>query len=66
MLIQQIVRELQALPEEKLAEIYDLIHHYRLELNRESARPRTPGVLEGTLGESFFEPLLEEELRRWE
>lgn len=32
MLIQQIIQELQALPEEKLAEIYDMVHHFRLGL----------------------------------
>ncbi len=34
MLIQKIVQELQDIPEEKLAEIYDLIHYFRLGIGR--------------------------------
>ncbi|MGP1385443.1 MAG: hypothetical protein ACTS2F_17910 [Thainema sp.] len=66
MLIQQILQELQALPEEKLAEIYDLIHYFRLGLNQEINEPRIPGLLTGQLGDAFFEPLPEEELQQWE
>jgi hypothetical protein len=39
MLLQQIIQELQALPEDKLAEIYDLIHYYRLGLTQASDEP---------------------------
>ena len=35
MLIQKIIQELQDIPEDKLAEIYDLIHYFRLGLGRE-------------------------------
>lgn len=74
MLIQQIMQELQALPEEKLAEIYDLIHYFRLGLSQgitqpptvSEAPPRTPGILTGQLGDAFFDPLPEEELQQWE
>ncbi|MBD2297712.1 hypothetical protein [Nostoc sp. FACHB-190] len=74
MLIQKIVQELQNIPEDKLAEIYDLIHYFRLGLNRETAQPltiselepRTPGLLTGKLSDAFFEPLPEEELQQWE
>lgn len=66
MLIQRILQELQALPEEKLAEIYDLVHYFRLGLSHESDSPRTPGLLVGKLGDAFFEPLPEEELQQWE
>jgi hypothetical protein len=74
MLIQKIVEELQNIPKDKLAEIYDLIHYFRLGLNQETAQPltmsevesRTPGLLKGKLGEAFFEPLPEEELQQWE
>ena len=73
MLIQQIMQELQALPEEKLVEIYDLIHYFRLGLSKEADQPtvsevelRTPGILTGKLGNAFFEPLPEEELQPWE
>ena len=66
MLIQQIIRELQGIPEDKLAELFDIIHYFRLGLAQESCQPLTPGLLSGKLGESFFEPLPEEELQQWE
>lgn len=66
MLIQKIVQELQNIPEDKLAEIYDIIHYFRLGLDREAAQPRTPGILTGKLSDAFFEPLPEEELQQWE
>jgi hypothetical protein len=66
MLIHKIVQELQDIPEEKLAEIYDLIHYFRLGLGKELLQPRTPGLLTGKLGDAFFEPLPEEELQEWE
>jgi hypothetical protein len=73
MLLQQIMQELQALPEDKLAEIYHLIHYYRLGLTQTSdapaaseAKPRTPGLLNFKLGEAFFEPMTEDELQTWE
>lgn len=66
MLIQKIVQELQDIPEDKLAELYDLIHHFRLGLSQERTQPRTPGLLKGKLGDAFSEPLPEEELQQWE
>jgi len=74
MLIQKIIQELQDIPEEKLAELYDVIHYFRLGLNQDTAQsltvsevePRTPGLLTGQLGDAFFEPLPEEELQQWE
>ncbi|WP_204138763.1 hypothetical protein [Halomicronema sp. CCY15110] len=74
MLLQQIMQELQALPEDKLAEIYNLIHYYRLGLTQASDEPpaeseakrRTPGLLKGHVGDAFFEPMTEEELQEWE
>jgi hypothetical protein len=66
MLIEKIYKELQDIPEDKLAEIYDLIHYFRLGLVLEQTQPRTPGLLAGTLGDAFFEPLSEEELQEWE
>lgn len=73
MLIQKIVQELHYIPEDKLAEIYDFIHYFRLGLDRETAQPftvrevepRTPGLLTGKLSDAFFEPLPEEELQQW-
>ena len=32
----------------------------------EAPPPRKPGLLKGTLGDAFFEPLPEEELELWE
>jgi hypothetical protein len=66
MLIQKIVQELQDIPEDKLAELYNLIHHFRLGLSQEHTQPRTPGLLKGQLGGAFFEPLPEDELQQWE
>ena len=66
MLIQKIVQELQDIPEDKLEELYDLIHYFRLGLGHEGSQPRTPGLLTGQLGDAFFEPLPEEELQKWE
>ncbi len=66
MLIEKIYQELQHIPEDKLAEIYDLIHYFRLDLGKEKTQLRTPGLLTGTLGDAFVEPLSEEELQQWE
>ncbi len=67
MLIQKIVQELQDIPEDKLTELYDLIHYFRLGLESEPLQqPRTPGLLTGKLGDAFFELLPEEELQAWE
>jgi hypothetical protein len=65
MFIEKIYKELQDIPENELAEIYDLIHYFRLGLEQEQKQPRTPGLLTGTLGDAFFEPLSEEELQVW-
>jgi hypothetical protein len=65
MLIQKIVQELQDIPEDKLEELYDLIHYFRLGLGQEGSRPRTPRLLTGQLGDAFFELLPEEELQKW-
>ena len=66
MIEQQIMQELRGIPEDKLAEIYDLIHCFRLGLSKEQAKERKPGLLKGKLGDAFFEPLPEEELKAWE
>jgi hypothetical protein len=57
---------LQDIPENKLVEIYDLIHYFSLGLKQEPTELRTPGLLSGKLGDAFFEPLPEEELQQWE
>lgn len=66
MIEQKIMQELEGIPEDKLAEIYDLIHYFRLGLNKELTGERKPGLLKGKLGDGFFEPLSEEELKAWE
>lgn len=66
MIIQKIIDELNEIPEEKLAQIYELIHYFRLGLDRQTEQPRTPGLLKGKLGDAFFEPLPESELQQWE
>jgi hypothetical protein len=43
-----------------------LIHYFRLGLNQQNDQPRSPGLLQGSLGDAFFEPLPEEELQQWE
>ncbi|MFZ2168583.1 MAG: hypothetical protein WAW61_02990 [Methylococcaceae bacterium] len=66
MLQEQIMQELQDIPEDKLAEIYDLIHYFRLGLKKEPPQRRQPGLLAGKLGDAFFEPLPDAELDAWE
>ena len=66
MIIQKIIDELNEIPEDKLNQIYELIHYFRLGLNQKTEQPRTPGLLKGSLGDAFFEPLPESELQQWE
>lgn len=66
MLIQKIIDELNEIPEERLSQIYELVHEFRLSLNQEQIEPRRPGLLSGKLSEAFFDPLPEEELELWE
>jgi hypothetical protein len=49
MLLQKIVEELQDIPEDKLAQIYDIIHQFPLGLERDLASEETPieTVIEG-------------------
>ncbi|KYC35711.1 hypothetical protein WA1_07855 [Scytonema hofmannii PCC 7110] len=49
MLIDKIIQELQNIPEDKLAEIYDIVHSFRLDLDRELSDEETPTeiVIEG-------------------
>jgi hypothetical protein len=35
-------------------------------IKKENNNPRIPGLLNGKLGKTFFEPLPEEELQQWE
>jgi len=63
---QQIMQELQDIPDDKLAELYDLIHYFRLGLKQSRMQRRQPGLLSGTLGDAFLEPLPDAELKAWE
>lgn len=49
MLIDKIIQELRDIPEDKLAEIYDIIHYFRLGLESELSAEETPAemVIEG-------------------
>ncbi|BBC23799.1 hypothetical protein [Pseudanabaena sp. ABRG5-3] len=49
MLIHKIVQELQDIPEEKLAEIYGLIYHFRLALSKERSQSCISNLLIGKL-----------------
>lgn len=66
MLQQRIINEVQQIPESQLIELYDLIHRFRLKSVKEIIASRQPGLLKGQLGDAFFEPLPEDELRNWE
>ncbi|QYX30267.1 hypothetical protein [Sphaerospermopsis torques-reginae] len=49
MLIDKIIQELRDIPEDKLAEIYDIIHYFRIALETDSSAEETPTeiVIEG-------------------
>lgn len=63
MLQQQLIEEIKQIPNEKLAEVYDLIHYFRLGLAQEkqttTLKKRLIGLAKGriTIPESFFDPL---------
>jgi len=73
MLPKEIIKELNLIPESKLAELYDIIHYFRIGIEQSEhfpkdnlLVPRQAGILKGELGKAFFEPLPEEELKAWE
>jgi hypothetical protein len=66
MLLQKIIQELRYIPNDRLVDLYRVIHFFRLGVSPQSHLPRSPGLLTGKLGDAFFEPLPEEELRLWE
>ena len=66
MLQQKIMQEIKDIPDDKLAEIYDIIHYFRLGLQKEQPSERCPGLLKGKLGNGFFDDLPEDELSAWE
>jgi len=73
MLSEEIIKELNLIPTTQLYYLYDFIHYFRIGLEQAQPVhqdhlliPRQAGILNGQLGESFFEPLPEEELKAWE
>jgi len=71
MLQDQIIAEIKLIPDEKLAEIYDVIHYYRLGLTQDKQTPikQCPiGLAKGQvqIPAGFFEPLPDEILDAFE
>lgn len=59
---EQIINEIKQIPSEKLAEVYDLIHYFRLGLKHEAnalPKQRPIGLAKEIFQtpDSFFEPL---------
>lgn len=73
MLQEQIFEEIKQIPSEKLAEIYDVIHYFRLGLTQEILSSRTIkqrpiGLAKGelTIPASFFDELPDDMLNTFE
>ena len=73
MLQDQLIEEIKQIPPDKLAELYSLVHYYRLGLANEGQNPkltakRRIGLAKGTfqVPSSFFEPLPQEILDAFE
>lgn len=72
MLHEQLIEEIKQIPSEKLDEIYDLIHYFRLglaqEKQMETISRRPIGLAKGlfTIPAGFFEPLPDEILDAFE
>ena len=70
----QIIEEIKQIPSDKLAEIYDLVHYFRLGVTQEKKRQkitvkqRPIGLSKGNfqVPASFFEPLTDEILDAFE
>jgi len=71
---EQIIEEIKQIPEDKLLEIYDLIHYFRLgvvqekQIQKITVKQRPIGLSKGKfqVPESFFEPLANEILDAFE
>jgi len=71
---EQIIEEIKQIPSDKLAEIYDLIHYFRLGVTQEkqsqkvTVKQRPIGLSKGKfqVPPSFFEPLTDEMLDAFE
>ncbi|HBA66196.1 MAG TPA: hypothetical protein DCZ48_08480 [Methylococcaceae bacterium] len=72
MLQEQLIEEIKQLPDEKLAEVYDLVHFFRLglaqEKQTETVRQRPIGLAKGLveIPKSFFDPLPDDVLDDFE
>ncbi|WP_341327264.1 hypothetical protein [Methylotuvimicrobium sp. KM2] len=72
MLQEQLIEEIKQLPDEKLAEVYDLVHFFRLglaqEKQAETVRQRPIGLAKGLveIPTSFFDPLPDDMLDDFE
>ena len=71
---EQIIEEIKQIPNDKLVEIYDLIHYFRLGVTQEkqsqkiTVKQRPIGLSKGKfqVPPSFFEPLTDEMLDDFE
>ena len=71
---QQIIDEIKQVPNDKLAEIYDLIHYFRIGLEQEKETDKLPlqkrpiGLFKDKfeVPKSFFDPLPDEMIRSFE
>ncbi len=73
MMHDQLIDEIKLIPEDKLVEVYDLIHYFRLGLQQEATIPsikaeRPIGLAKDSfqVPASFFEPLPNELLDAFE
>ncbi len=71
---EQIIEEIKQIPNDKLVEIYDLVHYFRLGVTQEkqsqkiTVKQRPIGLSKGKfqVPTSFFEPLTDEMLDAFE
>lgn len=68
----KLYKELSLIPSDKLSELYDITHYFRMgieyEAQQANQQPRQSGQLKGMFevdDAAFFEPLPEEELKAW-
>jgi hypothetical protein len=68
MLQEQLIDEIKQIPSEKLAEVYDLIHYFRLGLLHEKRTPPATGELYPLRGKPilFEDPTEPVALEDWE
>lgn len=63
---QKIIGELQDIPEDKLAEIYDLIHYFQLGLAREKPAERQPSLLKTIESEEIRQSATDKAFGLWQ